>query len=126
MPTTRPLIAVVDDEEAVRKALLRLFRAMDLDAITYASGEAFIASLEISTPTCVVLDLRMPGMNGLEVLKRLAARAEKFPTVIVTAYDEPGSAEMCLNAGAAAYLRKPIDDDLLLQTIRTTLVFPSG
>jgi FixJ family two-component response regulator len=126
MPRNRALIAIVDDEEAVRKALQRLFRAVDLDATVFASGQAFLDSLETGNPTCAVLDLHMPGLTGLDVLRRLQARDDKFPSIIVTAYDEPDTAQLCLDAGAAAYLRKPVDDDLLLQTIRTTLVFPSG
>jgi FixJ family two-component response regulator len=126
MAPNRALIAIVDDEEAVRKALQRLFRAADLDATIFASGQAFLDSLVKDKPTCVVLDLHMPGLSGLEVLRRLQARDDKFPAIIVTAYDEPDTARLCLDAGAAAYLRKPVDDDLLLQTIRTTLVFPSG
>src|SRR3954463_1897260 len=92
MPRNRALIAIVDDEEAVRKALQRLFRAVDLDATVFASGQAFLDSLETSKPTCAVLDLHMPGLSGLDVLRRLQARDDKFPSIIVTAYDEPDTA----------------------------------
>jgi FixJ family two-component response regulator len=121
MEKKRPFIAVVDDEEAVRKALARLLRSMDLEADVFPTGESFLASLASSVPLCAVLDLHMPGLTGLDVLKRLHGMTVTFPTIVVTAYDEPHVREQCLSAGAAAYLRKPLDDDLLLRTITHTL-----
>jgi FixJ family two-component response regulator len=112
-----PYVAIVDDEEPVRKALKRLLRASGLEADTYASGKDFLEASETRLPDCVVLDLHMPGMSGLQVLEELRSAKKSLPTVVITAYDEPASREQCLAAGAAAYLRKPLDERLLLNAI---------
>jgi FixJ family two-component response regulator len=115
------MIAVVDDEVGIRKALRRLLLATNIDGTTYDTGEAFLDSLATTSPDCVVLDLQMPGLTGLDVLERLAARKVRFPAVVITAYDEPGARERCLAAGAAAYLRKPLDEHILLDTINEAI-----
>jgi FixJ family two-component response regulator len=112
-----PYVAIVDDEEPVRKALKRLLRASGLEADTYASGRDFLEASDSRMPDCVVLDLHMPGMSGLQVLEELRSAKKALPTVVITAYDEPASREQCLAAGAAAYLRKPLDERLLLNAI---------
>ena len=117
----RLVIAVVDDEEGVRKALRRLLLATNMDGRTFETGEAFLDSLATVTPDCVVLDLQMPGLTGLDVLERLAASGAQLPTVVITAYDEPGSRERCLASGALAYLRKPLDEHILLDTIEDVI-----
>jgi FixJ family two-component response regulator len=116
-----PYIAIVDDEEPVRKALKRLLRASGLEAESYASGKEFLQARAARQPDCVVLDLHMPGMSGLEVLRELRESRSGLPTVMITAYDEPASREQCLAAGAAAYLRKPLDERLLLNAISATV-----
>jgi FixJ family two-component response regulator len=112
-----PYVAIVDDEEPVRKALKRLLRASGLEAETYASGKDFLAANAERSPDCVILDLHMPGMSGLQVLQELKAARSVLPAVVITAYDEPATREQCLAAGAAAYLRKPLDERLLLNAI---------
>jgi len=116
-----PYIAIVDDEEPVRKALKRLLRASGLEAESYASGKDFLDASAQRRPDCVVLDLHMPGMSGLEVLRELRAQRSALPAVMITAYDEPATREQCLAAGAAAYLRKPLDERLLLNAISATV-----
>jgi len=116
-----PYIAIVDDEEPVRKALKRLLRASGLEAGSYASGKDFLDASTQRRPDCVVLDLHMPGMSGLEVLRELRASRSPLPAVMITAYDEPATREQCLAAGAAAYLRKPLDERLLLNAISATV-----
>jgi FixJ family two-component response regulator len=117
MDRSRLRVAVIDDDESVRKALKRLLRAANLDADTYASGREFLDSLASRVPDCVVLDLHMPGMNGLDVQRQLAASVRRVPIVIITGHDEPQARAQCLAAGAAAYLRKPLDDEALLDAI---------
>jgi FixJ family two-component response regulator len=117
MTRHRPLIAVVDDEESVRKSLRRLLAASQLDVVVYASGQEFLDSLSRGQPDCLVLDLQMPGLNGLEVQRSLAGTRVRFPTIIITAHDEPETRARCLSAGATAYLCKPLHDEMLLDTI---------
>lgn len=102
-------MAIVDDDAAVRRALGRLVRSLSYRPAGYASGEDFLASLSEEPPFCVVLDQHMPGLNGLDVLIRMRARGCDTPVIIITGFDQPGMSETCLKAGAAAYLRKPVD-----------------
>ena len=118
-----PLIAVVDDEEPVRKALKRLLRAAGLEAEGYASGQDFFAADRRAD--CVVLDLHMPAMSGLQVLRRIRQTTKRLPVVVITAHDQPETREECIAAGAAAYLRKPLDDRLLLNAISAALSKPA-
>jgi len=117
----RPLIAIVDDEESVRRSLRRLLVASQLDATAYASGQEFLDSLGGRQPDCLVLDLQMPGLTGLEVQRALSGARVRFPTIIITAHDEPEARARCLSAGAVAYLCKPLHDELLLDTIATAV-----
>lgn len=112
-----PFVAIVDDEEPIRKALKRLLRAANLEAEAFASGSAFLDSLALRRPDCVILDLHMPGMTGLHVLQRLKQSGVPLPAIVITAYDEPETRSHCLAAGAAAYLRKPFEDHLLLDAV---------
>jgi FixJ family two-component response regulator len=117
MDRSRLRVAVIDDDESVRKALKRLLRAASLDADTFASGGEFLHSLATQLPDCIVLDLHMPGMNGLDVQQQLARSGLRVPIVVITGHDEPQARAQCLSAGAAAYLRKPLDDEALLDAI---------
>jgi FixJ family two-component response regulator len=112
-------IAVVDDEESVRKALGRLIRAAGFAVQTYPSGGEFLRAPE--RPDCVVLDLRMPQMDGFAVQQALRQADPRVAVVMMTGDDAPGGRERALGQGAAAYLRKPIDDEALLGAIQTAL-----
>lgn len=111
------LIAIVDDEASVRKALVRLFRSSGYDARVFASGLEFLSTLPDCHYDCLVLDLHMPGMSGLDVQFNSTFLKAHLPTVIITAHDEPDSRQKCLAAGAGAYLCKPFDDNELLRTV---------
>jgi FixJ family two-component response regulator len=115
--TGTSLIAVVDDDESIRKALTRLLRASDFAVESYSSGQEFLASLKGRHPDCIVLDFQMPQVSGLDVLKDLRARSVDIPVVIITAHDEPIVRANCLAAGASAYLCKPIDEVVLRRAI---------
>jgi FixJ family two-component response regulator len=121
MDNPRPFVAVVDDEESVRSALMRLLRASCLDCEGYASGEEFLNSLSTRRPDCLVLDLQMAGLNGREVQRQLIGRQTPIPLIIITAHDEPTIREQCLANGAAAYLRKPLRGDVLIRSIHAAI-----
>ena len=121
MASIVPYVAIVDDEEPVRKALKRLLRASGLDAESYASGKDFLEASALREPDCVLLDLHMPRMTGLQVLRALQAARRTLPIVIITAHDAPETREQCLAAGATAYLRKPLEEHELLDTITAAL-----
>jgi FixJ family two-component response regulator len=114
---TALLVAVVDDEEPIRKALGRLLRASGLLAECHASGQAFLDSIGTTHPDCLILDLHMPGLGGLQVLEQLKSCRSALPTIVITGHDEPENQARCLAGGAAAYMRKPLDGQLLLDTI---------
>jgi FixJ family two-component response regulator len=117
MPELAQFVAIVDDEEPIRRALERLLRSAGLDARGFATGGDFLAGLAARRPDCLIVDLHMPGMSGLELLRQLLAMGLRLPVVVITAYDEPDSRARCLEAGAAAYLRKPLDQRVLLDAI---------
>ena len=121
MTKPRPLIAVVDDEESIRKALTRLLQSAGLDVETFASGVAFLASIEARRPDCVILDLHMPVMNGFEVQARLAETIDPVPVVIITGQDSAETHDRALAGRPMAYLRKPVDDQVLLDAIKLAL-----
>jgi CheY-like chemotaxis protein len=114
-----PVIAVVDDDESIRKALVRLLRASNLEPLAFPSAQAFLEILDQLPVDCIVLDLQMPDMTGLDLQRHLRARnlEREPPVIIITAHDEPGSRERCLAAGAAAYLRKPVESNVLIAII---------
>jgi FixJ family two-component response regulator len=120
----KPLIAVVDDDESVWRAVKRLIRSMGMNADTFLCGQDFLnllGGMPAFHPDCVVLDLHMPGMNGLEVQSRLARADRKLPVIFITAHDETCTRELALARGAAAYLRKPFNDAHFAQTLDAVL-----
>lgn len=118
MQASPDLVAIVDDEESVRLALARLIRSAGFHAQTFASGSEFLASLPRSSPQCVVLDLRMPQMSGIDVQAALIEAQADVPVVIISGDDSPESRQQTLLRGATAYLRKPVDEAMLLDAIR--------
>jgi FixJ family two-component response regulator len=120
----RALIAIVDDEESVRKALVRVLRAAGFTARGYPSGEEFLDSWHFDRPDCLVLDLQMPGLSGTEVQRSLNTAGARFPIVIITAHDSPGLRDECISAGAIEYLSKPLDVRTLVKAV-SRLVSPT-
>jgi FixJ family two-component response regulator len=117
MPGSALLIAIVDDEDCVRKALERLLRSAGFKSACFHSGEEFLESLEIVQPDCTILDLHLPGLSGLEVQHYLSRNRIDLPCVIMTGRDEPESREQILAAGVNGYLTKPFDQCELLKMI---------
>jgi FixJ family two-component response regulator len=110
-------VAVVDDDLSVCRALARLLRANGLVAETYGSARDFLESLARTVPECLVVDLQMPDMTGLELQQHLSAGGFRFPVIVITAHDGAGIRDQCLASGAAAYLVKPLREDALLGSI---------
>lgn len=113
-----PLIAIVDDEDSVCRALSRLLRSANYRAESFVSAADFLDSLSRRTPDCVVVDLQMPHMTGIELQQRLQVAGHSPPVIVITAYDGPGTEEQCKRLGARSYLRKPIEADELFESIR--------
>ena len=122
MPKTLTgFVAIVDDDSAVRKALSRLLGASTIQAQSFASAREFLDSLRSSVPDCLILDLQMPEMTGLELQGELIRLGARIPTIVITAHNESGLRERCLANGAAAFLVKPLDGAELLATINSTV-----
>ncbi len=114
-------IAIVDDEDSVRKALLRLFRLAKYRAEAFASGGDFLESLSRRIPDCVVLDIQMPGMAGLELLEHLSRMAYPPPVIVITADPTQRTRDECRALGTKHYLRKPVESAILLGFVRETV-----
>jgi FixJ family two-component response regulator len=112
-----PWIAIVDDDPAVLKALARLLRARAFEARTYASAREFLSALHDGLPECLIVDLQMPEMTGLELQRHLTRSGLRIPTIVITAHNEAGARERCESAGAVAFLSKPLQDTSLLAAI---------
>ncbi len=108
---------MVEDEESIRKALSRLLRSAGLEVEVFPSGVEFLGSLKHRHPSCVLLDLHMPAMDGFEVLGRLEQAGLRLPIIITTGHDTPETHDRVMAAKPAAYLRKPLDDQTLLDAI---------
>lgn len=111
------IVAVLDDEAPIRKAVERLLRSAGFTVHEYASGAEFFAALPGRTPQCLVLDIGLEGMSGFDVQARLTRDHIALPIIFITALDHPGDEERAARAGAAAFLRKPFGPDELLDAI---------
>lgn len=125
MVSTQPVIAVVDDESSVRTMLGRVLRVADYQVATFSSGEDFLASLATSLPACVILDIHMPGMSGLEVQACLREAKVRIPVVFITASDDPTLDEAVRWPDTTRLLRKPFPVDELLAAISVALATPA-
>jgi FixJ family two-component response regulator len=119
----KPRIAVVDDDESVRQGLANLISSVGYEAELYASAEEFLARPKADEAACLVLDLRMPGMSGLELQRRLAAHSGAPPVIIITAHGDDEARAETLAAGAVAFLNKPFKEETLLGAISSALSF---
>lgn len=115
------LLAVVDDDADVRVALTRLVSSAGFAVETYASGAEFLDSIEDHKPDCVVLDLHMPEMGGFEIQGALAGGHSALPVVVITGHHTPESHARAIQLGAKGYLRKPVNDSVLLEAIETAI-----
>jgi FixJ family two-component response regulator len=121
MPKKKPVIAIVDDDDSIREATMSLMRALDFSAEAYPCAEDFLTSGRLQRTSCLIADVRMPGMSGLELHRRLVLSGNPIPTVLITAHPDDGTRARALEAGIIGYLTKPFDDDDLLGCIRSAL-----
>lgn len=115
------LVAIVDDDESMRSALLGLLRVLGLEARAFGSAEEFLESGQQHQTACLIADIRMPGMSGLELQAKLNADRCRIPTIFITAHGDAKMRLQALRAGAVEFLAKPFDDEALLTSVRAAL-----
>jgi FixJ family two-component response regulator len=115
------LIAVVDDDEAIREATESLIRSVGFRAVVFPSAEDFLRSSHLQDTACLIVDVRMPGMSGLELQRQLAAANYSMPIIFITAHGDEEARARALRAGAVAFLDKPFSDEVLLRAVQAAL-----
>ena len=115
------LVAIVDDDDSMRSALQGLLASAELPAQSFASAEEFLKSGQHHQIACLIADIRMPGMSGLELQAQLNAERCRIPIIFITAHGDEKMRMHALRAGAAEFLAKPFDDEALLESVRAAL-----
>jgi FixJ family two-component response regulator len=115
------LVAIVDDDDSMRSALQGLLKSVGLPAQAYASAEEFLNSGQQRQTACLIADIRMPGMSGLDLQARLNLENCRIPTIFITAHGDAKMRMQALRAGAVEFLSKPFDDEALLESVRAAL-----
>jgi two-component system, LuxR family, response regulator FixJ len=126
MPSEKPVVHVIDDDEASRQSLAFLLQAADFDVLTYASATVFLDLASKLGWSCVITDVRMPGMSGIELLRRLKELDVNVPVIVITGHGDVPLAVEAMKVGAADFLEKPFDDDVLLSSVRMALAQRDG
>jgi FixJ family two-component response regulator len=121
VPRAKPLISIIDDDESMREAIKGLMRSLGYRVEAAASAQEFLSSRHIRRTSCLIVDMQMPGMTGLELYRHLSASGTPIPTVLITAYTDDRARERALAAGVIGYLSKPFEEDNLLACIRSAL-----
>ena len=115
------LVAIVDDDDLMRSALQGMLKSVGLSSQAFASAEEFLTSGQQHETGCLIADIRMPGMSGLELQARLNAECCRIPTIFITAHGDAKMRMQALRAGAVEFLAKPFDDEALLGSVRAAL-----
>jgi FixJ family two-component response regulator len=115
------MISIIDDDDSVRESLRRLMRSVGFAVNVFASAEEFLDSDRLRNTDCLILDVRLPGMSGLELQRHLATSHSDIPIIFITAYEDDEVRARALNAGAVDYFLKPFDDEDLLDAIDVAL-----
>jgi FixJ family two-component response regulator len=121
MSQTVPIVFVVDDDVSVRESLESLLRFEGWQPETYASAQEFLARPRVQTPSCLILDVSLPGLNGLDLQKRVAAERTEMPIIFITGHGDVPMTVQAMKAGAQEFLTKPFSDEVLLAAIRQAL-----
>ena len=116
-PTDRPLVAIVDDDEPFRRSIERLVRSVGFSVASFGSAEEFLSSADLARTACAVLDVKLPGMNGLDLQQRISAGPTPLVVVFVSAHDSDITRAKAMRAGAIAFLTKPFDNSALLEAL---------
>ena len=118
------VVCIVDDDASLRRSLRNLLTSVGFRVESFPSAEEFVDSVHRQNTGCLVLDLRMAGMSGLELLRHFAATGTRIPVIVLTAHGDEDTRQRTLQAGAAAFLRKPVQSATLVHAIRTALATP--
>ena len=121
MPKAKPLISIVDDDESMREAIKGLMRSLGYRVEAAGSAPEFLSAPHVRRTSCLIADMQMPGMTGLELHQRLSISGKPIPTILITAYPDDGVRERALSAGVLGYLSKPFEEDDLLACVRSAL-----
>jgi FixJ family two-component response regulator len=122
MSESQSIVLVVDDDVSVRESLELLLRHEGLDVETFVSAQEFLSRPPVTVPSCLVLDISLPGLNGLDLQKRVAAERQEMPIIFITGHGDIPITVQAMKAGAQEFLTKPFNDEILLSAIRNALV----
>ncbi len=126
MPSEKATVHVIDDDEAIRQSLAFLLQAAKLEVKTYSTAMAFLDALPDAASGCVITDVRMPGMSGVDLLRRLKELKIGVPVIVITGHGDVALAVEAMKAGAVDFLEKPFDDDVLLASVQSALKRQDG
>ncbi len=126
MSEVKPIVYVVDDDAGARQSLKYLVNSVGLEAETFDTGAAFLDAYTAARPACLLLDVRMPGMGGLELQEHMAARGIDIPVIMLTAYAEVPVAVRAMKTGAIDFVEKPFSDHALLERIQRAVELAVG
>jgi FixJ family two-component response regulator len=122
----KPVVFVVDDDISVRESLEHLILTAGWEPVIFDSAERFLERAAMRVPSCLILDVNMPGVNGLDLQREMARDGGNVPIIFVTGYHDPPMIVRAMRAGAVEFLTKPINTDALLQAVRTALAYNEG
>jgi two-component system, LuxR family, response regulator FixJ len=126
MPSEPAIVHVIDDDEALRDSLTFLLRTAEIEARSYASAAAFLDALPLKGVTCIITDVRMPGLSGIDLLRRVKELGVEVPVIVITGHGDVPLAVEAMRYGAVDFLEKPFDDEILLRSVRAALRQQAG
>jgi len=126
MSSELAIVHVIDDDEALRDSLAFLLRSADLEVMSHSSAAAFLDALPLTGLTCIITDVRMPGLTGIDLLRRVKELGIEVPVIVITGHGDVPLAVEAMRFGAVDFLEKPFDDEILLQSVRAALRQQAG